>query len=137
MVEHIAVNEVFLVLSSEKPVATFVVHENDPELWGTDVTPALYIRRLAVSRRVGGSGLGYRILNWVEKNAALRGIEYVRLATASNNPRLRRYYEDAGFRHIGNPKNAKWPTSCYERRVRLSEHNSAFAQGSGARSRSV
>jgi hypothetical protein len=39
----------------------------------------------------------------------------VRLAIAQDNPGLRRYYEKAGFLHVGDPEDAAWPTSLYER----------------------
>jgi hypothetical protein len=47
--------------------------------------------------------------------AAEHGRRYVRLATASTNPALRRYYESAGFEHVADPPHARWPTSLHQR----------------------
>jgi hypothetical protein len=54
----------------------------------------------------------------VSDKAAERGWQYVRLATASNNSALRRYYEQIGFEHVADPPHARWPTSLYQREVR-------------------
>jgi len=44
------------------------------------------------------------------------------MATASNNPALRHYYEKAGFKHVIDPPRARWPTSLYERKVISAQH---------------
>jgi GNAT superfamily N-acetyltransferase len=98
-------------------MATLTVDEDDAELWGTDTAPAFYLSRLAVARHASGAHLGYRLIEWVSDKAAERGWQYVRLATASNNPALRRYYEHIGFEHVADPPHARWPTSLYQREV--------------------
>jgi ribosomal protein S18 acetylase RimI-like enzyme len=119
---QIAVGEALLVEHAQHPIATLAVAEDDTELWGSDTAPAYYISRLAVTRRASGASLGYRLIDWVAGKAAERGRQYVRLATASNNPALRRYYERAGFEHIADPPHARWPTSLYERKVSSTQH---------------
>lgn len=114
---QIAEGEALLVEKAGRPVATLVVAEDEAELWGRDVAPAYYISRLAVARHASGAGLGHRIIDWVAGRAAERGWRHVRLATASDNPELRRYYERAGFTHVADPPDARWPTSLYEREV--------------------
>lgn len=103
------------LLVGDPAVATVVVTDREPELWGENAVPAYYISRLAVSRAAAGQGLGYRILDWVQAVACAKGRRYVRLATSRDNPGLRRYYEKAGFLHVGDPDDARWPTSLYER----------------------
>jgi GNAT superfamily N-acetyltransferase len=110
----IAAGEALLV-GEQQPIATVVVTGEDAELWGLDTAPAHYLSRLAVARRASGADLGYRIIDWVAGQAAECGRHYVRLATASDNPALRRYYERAGFVHVADPPHARWPTSLYER----------------------
>jgi GNAT superfamily N-acetyltransferase len=114
---QIAAGEALVVEDGEHLIATVAVADSDEDLWGSDSEPAYYVSRLAVRRASGGRGFGYRILDWVDARAAARGRGYVRLATASNNPALRQYYEQAGFRHVGDPPHARWPTSLYERRT--------------------
>lgn len=112
---QIAAGEALLVEKARQPVATLVVGEDDAELWGADTAPAYYISRLAVARRASGARLGHRLIDWVAGKATARGWRYVRLATASDNPALRRYYEQAGFVHVADPPHARWPTSLYQR----------------------
>jgi ribosomal protein S18 acetylase RimI-like enzyme len=114
---QIAAGEALLVEEAQQPVATAAVAEDDAELWGPDTAPAFYISRLAVARRASGARLGYRVIDWVAAKAAERGWRHVRLATDSDNPALRRYYEAAGFEHVADPPHARWPTSLYERKV--------------------
>jgi ribosomal protein S18 acetylase RimI-like enzyme len=111
--EQIAAGEALLV--GKPAVATVVVTDREPDLWGDNAVPAYYISQLAVAREAGGRGLGYRILDWVQAAASAKGWRYVRLAIAKDNPGLRRYYEKAGFLHVGDPEDASWPTSLYER----------------------
>ncbi|WP_323741579.1 GNAT family N-acetyltransferase [Curtobacterium sp. VKM Ac-2865] len=47
-----------------------------------------------------GSRLGQRLLAWVEARAAERRAAFVRLDCATDNPSLRRFYEQQGFRHV-------------------------------------
>jgi ribosomal protein S18 acetylase RimI-like enzyme len=108
--EQIAAGEALLV--GKPAVATVVVTAREPGLWGDNAVPAYYISRLAVAREAGGRGLGYRILDWVQAAASAKGWRYVRLAIDKDNPGLRRYYEKAGFLHVGDPDDA---TSRYER----------------------
>lgn len=110
---RIDAGEALLAEEAGQPVATLVVAEEDRELWGADAAPAYYVSRLAVARH--GVRLGHRVIDWVAAKAAERGVRGVRLATASDNPALRRYYERAGFVHVADPPHARWPTSLYER----------------------
>jgi len=112
---EIATGETLLVLEGTRPIATLTVADNDRDLWGARTEPAYYISRLAVARSARGRGLGYRLIDWVQAKAAARGWPFVRLATSRDNPALRRYYEEAGFRHVTDPPHARWPTSLYER----------------------
>lgn len=112
---QIAGGEVLLV--GEEPIAILAVADEDTELWGADTAPAYYLSRLAVTRRASGVHLGHHIIDWVAHKAAAHGRQYVRLATARDNPALRRYYERAGFDHVADPPHARWPTSLYQRAV--------------------
>jgi GNAT superfamily N-acetyltransferase len=112
---QIAAGEALLVTTANHAIATLAVNEGDAELWGDNAAPAYYISRLAVARRASGAQLGYRLIDWVAGKAAERGWRYVRVATARDNPGLRRYYERAGFTHVADPPHARWPTSLYER----------------------
>ncbi|OXM42896.1 GNAT family N-acetyltransferase [Amycolatopsis alba] len=110
---QIELGEALLITRHHKPIATGVVTEAEPELWGEATEPAYYLGRLAVAREA--AGLGIRIIDWVGEKAAARGKTFVRVATTRDNPALRALYERAGFEHVADPPAAKWPTSLYQR----------------------
>lgn len=108
-------------------VGTITVNRSDA-LWeaGED---AGYVHRLAVLR--SAPGLGLRLLDWAAEVVRLRGGRFLRLDCVATNPRLRAYYEAAGFRHRGDvpvasskPLGAGAGGTCvhslYERRLDLS-----------------
>jgi len=90
----------FVARQDEVVVAMVTVSDSDSGTWSVDSSPAVYVHRLAVAQAHRGSRLGQRLLAWVEAKAADRGAAFVRLDCASDNPRLRRFYEQQGFRHV-------------------------------------
>jgi GNAT superfamily N-acetyltransferase len=92
--------EVFLAEVEGRPVATLQVDEHaDPEFWTVDDTPgdALYVHRMAVTRKFGGAGIGGALLDWASQRAATVGKPWLRLDAWKDNPGLHRYYESQGF----------------------------------------
>jgi len=70
----------------------------DP-IWGDVGGAAAYVHRMAVRRQA--AGLGAAILAWAADTARQRGRPALRLDCVAFNPRLRAYYEAAGFVHRG------------------------------------
>lgn len=90
----------FVVRQDQAIVAMVTVSDSDSETWGVESSPAAYVHRLAVAQTYRGSRLGQRLLAWVEQRAADSGAAFVRLDCATDNPGLRRFYEQQGFRHV-------------------------------------
>lgn len=90
----------FVVRQDQVVTVMVIVSDSDPETWGATNRPAVYVHRLAVAQTHRGSGLGQRLLAWVEARAVDRGAAFVRLDCATDNPGLRRFYEQQGFRHV-------------------------------------
>ncbi|WP_392965535.1 GNAT family N-acetyltransferase [Streptomyces sp. LN245] len=89
----------FLVFEDGEPIATFQVDDfADPEFWTPDDEPknALYMHRMAVSRRAAG-GIGGTILDWASARAAAQGKQWLRLDAWKDNEELHRYYKGASF----------------------------------------
>jgi ribosomal protein S18 acetylase RimI-like enzyme len=105
-------------------VATLTLQWSDPPFWG-DRQDAAFVHRLAVRR--SHAGVGRSLLDWAEQAAADRGRSFLCLDTLSSNVRLRRYYEDLGFRevreisgpadHPTDPVLGAWRAVLYEKRV--------------------
>jgi len=92
--------DLFVVRQDGMIVAMVTLSGSDSETWGVDSSPAVYVHRLAVAPTHRGSRLGQRLLAWVGARAAERGSASVRLDCATDNPDLRRFYEQQGFRHV-------------------------------------
>jgi GNAT superfamily N-acetyltransferase len=73
----------------------------DPDFWGDDDTPAVYVHGLMVDRRAAGQGLGGALLDWAAARGRAAGVGLLRLDCRTTNPVLRRYYEAYGFRAVG------------------------------------
>jgi ribosomal protein S18 acetylase RimI-like enzyme len=87
---------------------------------GREPTQAMHLGRLAVAHEASGRGLGFELLNVASRLAAERGFAYVRLDCPAENLRLRRYYVEAGYAHIGDvktrgPNDERWVSSVFER----------------------
>ena len=76
------------------------IAHSDEETWGPDMARALYVHRLAVAKRHRGAQLGRTLLRWARTYALEHECEWLRLDCATDNPGLRRYYENAGFTHV-------------------------------------
>lgn len=96
---------------------TLQLQWSGPLFWGERPDDAGYVHRLAVRREF--AGLGRLLLAWAERQVATTGREYLRLDCARDVEGLRRYYERAGYRHVGDAERG-WPASLYEKRATTS-----------------
>jgi RimJ/RimL family protein N-acetyltransferase len=80
--------------------------------------PALYVHGLAVRREPLARGSGLELLRWAARTAAEEGLEAVRLDCVAGNDRLRRYYQQVGFRHVRDVEQGvgdrRWRCSLFE-----------------------
>jgi ribosomal protein S18 acetylase RimI-like enzyme len=82
-------------------VATVRLLWTDPDFWGDDHTPSVYVHGLMVDRRATGRGLGTALLDWAAARGRDAGVDLFRLDCRTTNPVLRAYYERYGFRAVG------------------------------------
>ena len=82
-------------------VATVRLLWTDPDFWGDDDTPAVYVHGLMVDRRATGHGLGTALLDWAAARGRDAGVDLFRLDCRTTNPVIRAYYERYGFQAVG------------------------------------
>jgi ribosomal protein S18 acetylase RimI-like enzyme len=71
-----------------------------PEENGRD--PAVYVRRIVVSRRYAGHELGSQLLDWAGLRASRAyGARWIRVDVWTTNEELHDYYERQGFEYRG------------------------------------
>ena len=110
--------EVYVVEAEDgEAVATVSMLLDDP-YWGDRPPDALYVHKLAVRRDRAGRGIGGAVVEWANAEAAEGGREFLRLDCLGDNPGIRNYYEDLGFRHCGDIVADGRKLSLYERPVR-------------------
>ncbi|MCL6674954.1 tyrosine-protein phosphatase [Streptomyces panaciradicis] len=73
----------------------------DRAAWGPRPDDAGYIHRLMTTPHTAPPGTGRALLAEAESRITATGRPYARLDCLSSNPRLRAYYESAGYRVVG------------------------------------
>jgi hypothetical protein len=119
-------SELYVATDGARVVGTVTLQWSDPAFWG-DRDDAGFVHRLAMRR--SHPGLGLTVLEWAEGQVVERGRSFVCLDTLASNTRLRRYYEDVGFRAVGeitgpashptDPALGQWRAVLYEKAVGL------------------
>jgi ribosomal protein S18 acetylase RimI-like enzyme len=120
LVGRIERGEAYLVRLGGEPVGMAILQDADEYTRGERPDDALYLHGLRVLRAYGGHGVGRAILRWAEARVGMRGRTYLRLDCVADNAKLRAYYEDAGFLHVGektDEEDPSWRASLYEKRV--------------------
>ncbi|MGW7053426.1 GNAT family N-acetyltransferase [Streptomyces sp. NPDC054887] len=74
---------------------------DDVPAWGEQPPVAGYVHRLMTDRAAAPAGLGRTLLAHAERRIAQEGRGLCRLDCLTSNPRLRTYYEAAGYRVVG------------------------------------
>ncbi|MEU2871627.1 GNAT family N-acetyltransferase [Streptomyces olivoreticuli] len=101
-----------------EPVATCTLQPHgNPRLWTAEelAVPARYLRKVLVTRRQAGRGIGASLQHWVRARAAADGARLVRAGAWSDNAGLHAYYHSQGWHHVrtvpGVPAGALFETS--------------------------
>jgi RimJ/RimL family protein N-acetyltransferase len=116
--------DLFVATERSVIVATVTLQWSDPAFWG-ERDDAGFVHRLAVRRSHAGTGRA--VIEWAEEEVTSVGRSYLGLDCLSGNQRLRRYYEELGFRLVGeiagpedHPHSAahgSWSAALYEKKI--------------------
>lgn len=98
---QVADGQWWVVRDDDGVVASVRVVTSDPEYWGDDDAPALYVHGLMVDRRASGSGLGRALVEWADARAREAGASWLRLDHRSSNEHLDKVYRSWGFEPVG------------------------------------
>ena len=100
-----------VVISTHKDV------EYESVAWLTPDGNNIYIHRLAVHPDFQGKGLAQRMMDFAEQEALVQNRTSIRLDTFSQNLRNQKFYEQRGYKKLGDiyfPKQSEHPFHCYE-----------------------
>ena len=114
--DAIAREQMYLALRDGVPAAKLALTAAD-DLWDDLPGDALYVHGLMVRRACAGQAVGRALLGWAAHRAAILGKPLLRLDCDATNPRLRAYYESAGFAQRGDVALAHRTATRYEQSV--------------------
>jgi protein-tyrosine phosphatase len=109
--------EVFIAFLEDVPVGTFILQWSDLKWWGDKPPDSGYIHKLAIRPEYAGKGIGVEMLRWAEEQARSAGKKFLRLNCLAEDPKIRDYYERAGFVHVDDVAGPKGTASLYEKRL--------------------
>ncbi|MEU5216265.1 GNAT family N-acetyltransferase [Streptomyces sp. NPDC020807] len=98
---RIAEGEVWIAYHEGLAVGAYELWWEDEHAWGPQPPVAGYVHRLMADRETAPAGTGRALLAHAEGRVAALGRSVVRLDSMTSNPRLRTYYEAAGYRVVG------------------------------------
>ncbi|MFJ5802899.1 GNAT family N-acetyltransferase [Streptomyces decoyicus] len=99
--------EVWFAEAGGRTVGAFELWWRDEPAWGPQPPEAGYVHRLMVDREGAPAGAGRAMLTHAERRITAAGRTWSRLDCVSSNPRLRTYYEGAGYTFVGEQRAKK------------------------------
>ncbi len=89
----------WIAFADDEPAGVVRFQLEDTLFWPDEPNDrAAYVHRLAIRRKFAGGGLSKALLRWASEVAFDKKRQYLRLDTAAARPKLRKVYEDFGFR---------------------------------------
>ncbi len=115
-------DEFFVARLDGKPAAAAIIQaEQSLQDWGAvdngSTPPALYLHYVAVEREFAGRGLPRELMQHAENLAKEKGIPALRLDTNADESKLRKVYEDFGFKEVKILEEDGNRTVLYEKQV--------------------
>ncbi|RZW57932.1 MAG: GNAT family N-acetyltransferase [Flavobacteriaceae bacterium] len=120
--EDLNQDQLYVTATSDSVMGCVVISEiMDEEYKAIDwLTPSgnqFYIHRLAVHPDLQGQGLAQELMAFAENLGRKENMDSIRLDTFSKNERNQKFYEQRGYKRLGNiyfPKQSVYPFYCYE-----------------------
>ena len=101
--EAIDAGQTWIVWAGDLPAATLTASPDGSPAWSEESPdPAVYVRRIVVSRRYAGIGLGSQLIDWAGLHASHDyGARWIRVDVWTTNVKLHDYYRRQGFEYCG------------------------------------
>ncbi len=110
-------NEFFMVEKDKCVIGCFRLQWQDPLFWRKQEDNAGYIHSLTISRALAGQGIGRRVLDLIESHCRQNGKKLLRLDCGVGIKGLRKYYEQYGFRPVGEVTVLSERLTLYEKQI--------------------
>jgi len=93
--------EFFTIRSETEIVGIVRLMESDELYWGIQEIPAYYIHSLIVLDKFVGHEIGKKTMKYIEELSGQKDKQCLRLDCVSENKGLVKYYENLGFKKVG------------------------------------
>lgn len=117
----IGAGRTWIAWDGARAAATLTTSPNDHEIWpeARAREPAVYVRRIVVSRDFSGRGLGAQLLDWAGLRASRAyGALWVRVDVWTTNAELHEYYRTQGFGYCGLSPITGYPSAAlFQKRI--------------------
>lgn len=94
-------NEFNFILDGESIIGMFRLLDKDELYWGVKDDCSNYLHSLVIIDDYVGLNIGRDILIQVIENSKKQGVSFFRLDCNASNPKLCRFYENIGFKKVG------------------------------------
>lgn len=99
--QEIQENRQYKIIIDGEIAGIFVLAFNDDLFWKEKaLTPSLYIHRIVTKAIFRGRGMMQCIIKWAKNYCQQHQLQYIRIDTWGDNPRLIDYYMKCGFKHV-------------------------------------
>lgn len=114
LIEVMNIDKLYVVKQEDEVIGIFLLKTKDPAYW-EDNEKAYYIHHFTT--KLGNSGLGAEIMNFIENLAKQDEIQYLRLDCMQANTKLNKYYENHGFKNTGKGKAEPYSYKLWEKKI--------------------
>lgn len=95
------ISDFYIAYLNEKPVGCVAVTDIDTTYWhNIECGKSLYLHKLAIKNEARGNRLSSQMIDHVKNIARSRGINEIRLDCNADRAKLRKIYEDQGFKLV-------------------------------------
>lgn len=122
LLQYAKPQEFYVALVDRRPAAAAIFQlSQSAQDWqsvdGNKPQEALYIHWLCVHRDFRGKNMSKVMVDFAEKLAKEKGVELLRADTSADQMKLRKIYEDLGFRLVAVEQEDYRKTAFYQKRV--------------------
>ena len=110
-------SQFYIVQKDEKDIGCFRLQRHDLIHWGEQEDNADYIHSFTISRDLVGQGIGAQVLELIESYCHINNKDLLRLDCGANVEGLFKYYEDHGFRPVGEVTVSGYNAILYEKHI--------------------
>ena len=110
-------SQFYYIECNKSVIGMYRLQFEDEMFWGKNNDKSAYIHSFTIKRNLSGKGIGKEILRMIEQQLKMQDINILRLDCGANINGLCKYYENYGFKCIGQKKIHGETLNLYEKQL--------------------